>query len=288
MIAALGQTMREILAGWQGDLDPAWQPVVDGGELGYDAIDPALTLEAWEPVFPARRGRRFPGAPEHAHIFRAFDGIAPDAVRVVVLGQDPYPCPAFATGRAFEAGNVAWWRELEKMFSVSVRCYMQLVAAARTGDPAYAASTAAWPRVRGEIEAGRLALEPPAEIADRWVRQGVLLINSALTLSRFKVEGDPHQLRGHLPLWRPFIRRVLTHLAGRGSPTVFIGFGGQAADALSEAGIAETPVGDQAGGWIACILREHPAAGDALLRRENPFLLANRHLERMGARPVSW
>jgi len=26
-----------------------------------------------------------------------------------------------------------------------------------------------------EIEAGRLALEPPAEIADRWVRQGVLL-----------------------------------------------------------------------------------------------------------------
>jgi len=33
--------MREILAGWQGDLDPGWQPVVDGGELGYDAIDPA-------------------------------------------------------------------------------------------------------------------------------------------------------------------------------------------------------------------------------------------------------
>src|SRR5207244_3775542 len=56
MTAALGPTMREILAGWQGDLDPAWQPVVGGGELGYDAIDPALTSEAWEPVFTARRG----------------------------------------------------------------------------------------------------------------------------------------------------------------------------------------------------------------------------------------
>src|SRR5258707_6951999 len=144
MIAALGPTMREILAGWQGDLDPAWQPVIDGSEVGYDAIDPALMLEAWEPVFPARRGRGFPGAPEHAHIFRAFDGIAPDAVRVVVLGQDPYPCPAFTTGRAFEAGNVACWRELKKMFSVSVGCYMQLVVPARAGHPAYAASTAPW------------------------------------------------------------------------------------------------------------------------------------------------
>ncbi len=120
------------------------------------------------------------------------------------------------------------------------------------------------------------------------MRQGVLLINSALTLSRFKIEGDPHQLRGHLPLWRPFIRRVLTHLAGRGLPTVFIGFGGQAADALSAAGIAETSRGHEAGGRIACILREHPARGDAVLALENPFLLANRHLERMGARPVSW
>ena len=39
---------------------------------------------------------------------------------------------------------------------------------------------------------------------------------------------------------------------------------------------------------IRRILREHPARGDAVLARENPFLLANRHLERMGARPVSW
>src|SRR6185436_4656713 len=105
---------------------------------------------------------------------------------------------------------------LEKMFSVSVRTFMQLIAAARTADASYAASTAAWRKLVGEIEAGRIDIEPAANIADRWVMQGVLLINSALTLSRFKVEGDPHQLRGHLPLWRPFIRRVLAHLAGRG------------------------------------------------------------------------
>src|SRR5262245_3341445 len=99
MNLALREAMQDILAGWRQDLDSAWRPVVEDCELGFAAIDPALALEAWEPVFPARRGRIFPGAPRKAHIFHAFDGIGPSDVRVVVLGQDPYPCPAFATGR---------------------------------------------------------------------------------------------------------------------------------------------------------------------------------------------
>jgi uracil-DNA glycosylase len=280
MQVVLREAMRDILAGWRQDLDKEWQAVVAGAELGFDAIDPSLTLDAWEPVFPARRGRTYLGAPKGAHIFHAFDGIRPADVRIVVLGQDPYPCGAFSTGRAFEAGNVAWWRELEKMFSVSVRTYMQLIAAARTGHEAYAASTAAWRAVIDDIETGRLPIEPAAEIADRWVRQGVLLLNSALTISRFKVEGDPHQLRGHLPLWRPFMVSVLQHLAAQPAPIVFIGFGGQAADTLREAGIH--------GGNANLILREHPARGDEVLSKENPFLLANSLLAAAGAAPVSW
>jgi len=283
MRLALKDAMQDILAGWRQDLDPAWRASLNGGELGFDAIDPALTLEPWEPVFPVRRGRTFPGAPNGAHIFRAFDRIDPKDVRVVVLGQDPYPCAAFSTGRAFEAGNVADWRELEKMFSVSVRTYMQLIAAARTGDAAYGASTAAWRTLLADIEAGRLDIEPADRIADRWVEQGVLLINSALTLSRFAVQGDPHQLRGHLPLWRPFIVDIIRHLAERGTPVVFIGFGGQAADALRAAGIGEGTTGT-----VSCILREHPARGDAVLALENPFLLANRVLAAMGGEQVAW
>jgi uracil-DNA glycosylase len=282
MNLALAPVMRDVLTGWQEDLDPAWRRVA-GGPLGFDDIDPALSLEPWEPIFPARKGRIFPGAPAGAHMLRAFEGIAPEDVGAVVLGQDPYPCPAFATGRAFEAGNVAEWRELEKMFSVSVRAFMQLIVAARTGDPAWAGSTADWPRLRRAVEAGTLALEPAAAIAGRWVGQGVLLLNSALTLSRFAVAGDPHQLRGHLPLWRPLIRRVLAHLAGAGRPIVFLAFGGQAEAALAEAGIAPGTHDP-----VAAVLRPHPAAGDALLALENPFLLANRHLARLGARPVEW
>ena len=280
----LDQAMREILAGWRGDLDPEWQAVVAGVEPGFDRVDPTLALEPWEPVFPARRGRTYPGAPKGAHIFHAFDGIAPESVRVVILGQDPYPCAAFATGRAFEAGNVARWRELEKMFSKSIRTWMQLVAAARTGDADYARSIDDWQRLIADIEAGRIDLEPAAEIADRWVGQGVLLLNSSFTLSRFQVAGDPHQVRGHLPLWRPVLVAVLRNLAARGVPVVFMGFGGQAADSLAEAGITEA----KAPPGVACIIREHPAFAQKVLERENPFLACNRALVALGTEPVSW
>lgn len=272
MRRTLRETMAAVLEGWQGDLPPAWRALAGDVALDIAGIDPALELEAWEPVFPVRRGRRFPGQPAGAHMLRAFDGPAPEAVRVVVLGQDPYPCPAFSTGRAFEAGNTAAWRELEKMFSTSVRTFMQQIAEARTGDAGYAGLADGWARLIGDVEAGRLALEAPSAIAERWTGQGVLLLNSALTLSRFAVEGDPHQLRGHLLLWRPFMVRVLAGLARGGA--VFIGFGGQAADTLAAAGVPAA----------ACILREHPARAAAVLALPNPFVEANRRL----TEPVAW
>lgn len=84
-------------------------------------------------------------------MFRALDGLEPAAVRCVVLGQHPYPCPAFSTGRAFEAGNVATWRELDKMLSKSVRAFIQLIVAGRAGKPAYASGYGKWPSVLAEI-----------------------------------------------------------------------------------------------------------------------------------------
>src|ERR1700685_3831779 len=165
MTVLLRDAMREVLEGWREDLDPHWRGIVKNAELGFDRMDQALALEPWEPIFPARKGKHYPGAPSGAHIFHAFDRLEPDRVRVVVLGQDPYPCGAFSTGRAFEAGNVASWRELEKMFSVSVRTFMLLIVAARTGDESYVRSVGQWPRLRDEIEAGRLAIEPADEIA---------------------------------------------------------------------------------------------------------------------------
>ena len=279
----LRAALRETLEGWHEDIDPCWRSLVHDVALAFDAVDAALELEPWEPIFPARRSRSLPGAPAGAHMLRAFGRIAPEDVRCVILGQDPYPCPAFATGRAFEAGNVASWRELDKMFSPSVRAIIQLIVVARTGQADYARSFAQWPATLAAIEDGAVELEEPADLANRWVASGVLLLNASLTLTRFQRAGDPHQVRGHLPLWRPLMARVLDHLARRRTPVVFLGFGDAAARTLRAAGLDGSDAGDE-----RMILRPHPAAADEVLAQEHPFTLCDRRLKAMGAAAVGW
>ena len=282
MTVRLIDALLEIMSDWPVDLSAPWREAIGDAELGFDACDPSLTLESWEPVFPARRGKIFPGAPEGAHILRAFDAIEPNGVHCVVLGQDPYPEPGFATGRAFECGNVAAWRELDKMFSKSIRAFMQHICAARADREDYARSFADWPTLLSDIEAGRLELEAPAYIANRWVASGALLLNSSLTLSRFRVDIDPHQSHGHLPVWRPLMVRVLQQLAASGHPIVFIAFGDTAADCLTSAGLSEPEPP------LLAIRRPHPAAAEAFLADENPFLACNRFLVASGVQPIAW
>jgi len=283
MPMTLKEAMAETLAGWEADLPAAWRAAL--GPVGdhFDRVDADLDFELWEPIFPARRGKHFPGQPKGAHALAAFDGIAPQDVRCVILGQDPYPEPGFATGRAFEAGNLASWIELDKMFSKSIRAYMQLIAAARFGDTALSENFDRWPDVRRMLCDPSAGFEGPSAIADRWVGQGVLLLNASLTLSRFKVDIDPHQARGHLPFWRPLMLKVIETVLAMRRPAVFIGFGDAAADIFARAGLTE----GLADGY-ALIQRDHPAFADRVLGRETPFLLCNSYLEAMGAQPVAW
>lgn len=285
MTIRLRDALRETLEGWIDDIDPAWRPVINGVTLGFDDVDPDLMLEPWEPIFPARKGRVFPGAPKGAHMLRGFDGVDPETVRCVILGQDPYPSAEFATGRAFEAGGVARWRELEKMFSHSVRTFMQQVCAERMRQPDYADTVTTWARVIDNIETGLIPLESPTALIDNWVAQGVLPLNSSCSLSRFAVVPDPHQARGHLPLWRPLMLRVMRYLAERRKPIVFIGYGVIALDLLREAGIDDAA---RSGGPVALIARDHPAAGNKVLAEPNPFTLCNELLRERLAEPIRW
>lgn len=283
MATPLRAAMEEFLSDWSTDLPALWHELIGHVVPGFELIDPKLELEIWEPIFPVRRDKHFPGMPVGTHCLRAFDGIDPADVKCVVLGQDPYPEPGFATGRAFEAGNLAGWNELNKMFSKSIRAYTQQIVAARTGDLSYARSFEDWPKTLNAIEIGAVKLEHPSAIADRWVRGGTLLLNASLTLTRFKVDVDPHQSHGHLLLWQPVIVETLRALAARGKPLVFLGFGDAAALALELAGIDET-----IGGNLRCVLRDHPAFADSVLSRPNPFILCNDFLEEMGSTPIAW
>lgn len=275
--------MEEFLSDWSADLNAPWRSLIGCAVPDIDGIASELELEVWEPIFPVRRGKHFPGMPAGAHCLRAFDGIAPEEVTCVILGQDPYPEPAFATGRAFEAGNLAGWHELDKMFSKSIRAYMQMIVAARTGDLSYARSFDDWPKTLAAMQSGTVDIQHPSDIADYWVSKGVLLLNASLTLTRFRVDMDEHQTKGHLRLWRPLIVETLHALALRGKPLVFIGFGGAAADTLAEVGVDES-----ASGHLRCVLRDHPARAEAVLSKPNPFILCNDYLEEMGSRPIAW
>lgn len=277
----LRNALEETLEDWEKDINPEWRIITDRVKLGFEDVSADLLIEPWEPIFPSRKGRSFPGEPKGAHLFRAFDEICPEDVRCVLLGQDPYPCSAFSTGRAFEAGNTKNWRELDKMFSKSVRAFLLQIAATRFNRSDLASDFGKWPQLLNAIESGKLDLGTPELIADRWVKSGVLLLNSSLTLSRFSVNVDPHQSQGHFPLWRPLMLAVLQHLASTNHSFTIITLGDSAARITKQANLSEK-------NGIQIIKRPHPAFFNEFLACENPFLICNKHLQKFGVSPIDW
>lgn len=286
MTVPLKEALRELLLDWRADISREWLEVLDGVEPAFDDVDEQLEIHPWEPIFPSRRHFMLPGEPHNAHIFRAFDEFAPDDVRCVVIGQDPYPCISFSTGRAFEVGGYRRWSELGKMKSDSMRSLIQFVYAFRSGKHECARGINGWPEVLQAIREPGNGFPPPGQLAQGWVEQGVLLLNSSLTISRFSVHGDPHQVRGHLPLWKPFMARLVNYFFERlAQPVVFLFFGKVAQQVAVASGVVAE---DEIDGHPAIVSLPHPAAGNDFLRLPNPFILCNEKLLAAGAKPVEW
>jgi uracil-DNA glycosylase len=130
----------------------------------------------------------FPPSPQ---IFAAFDATPPQAVKAVILGQDPYHGPRQAHGLCF-----------------SVNPGIQV-------PPSLA-------NIFRELEAD-LGLPPPDHgCLLPWAKRGVLLLNSVLTVERG--EAGAHQGRG----WERFTDRVIECLAQADEPVVFMLWGAQA------------------------------------------------------------
>jgi uracil-DNA glycosylase len=128
----------------------------------------------------------YPGA-----VFRALDLTAPGDARIVILGQDPYHGPGQAQGLAF---SIPTGHKL----APSLRNLLQEVAA-DTGAPAQCGSD----------------LSP-------WAAQGVLLLNSVLTVE----DGQAHSHAGRG--WELLTDALLSHLADRPEPMVFLLWGAAA------------------------------------------------------------
>ena len=116
-------------------------------------------------------------------IFSALDLCPLDAVEVVVVGQDPYHGPNQATGTCF-----------------SVHRGVQIPPSLKNMIKEAAADKALSPHVKSEQGHGNL---------ENWGKQGVLLLNTVLTVR--KGEANSHQKQG----WEEFSDAIIRVLKNR-------------------------------------------------------------------------
>lgn len=183
-----------------------------------------------------------PWLPRPDTVLAALELTQPDAVRVVVLGQDPYPTPGHANGLAFSvATGIALPASLRNIFT---ELESDIGSRPRDGD------------LRG------------------WARQGVLLLNTVLTVPAGEAGGHRQRVG-----WEPLTGQVLARISAR--PTAFV-LWGRPAQRLGAQHIAGT--GHER------IETAHPSPLSA--RRgffgSKPFSRVNRWLAAQGAAEIDW
>jgi uracil-DNA glycosylase len=283
------------LEDWRADLPAHWRPWFHGIEPDLSAVAPHLTLDPGEVIIPGRKGQPDPRAPAGSHLFRALDDCRPEDVRAVLLGQDPYPDVARATGRSFEQGDLARW---DGKVAKSLRRVVQTLGQHRLPNGGYVAHDHAWPGIRQGILAGQPHIEVPQALFDRWSAAGVLCLNLGLTLSRFDKKTTPAADRvqpAHMAMWQPVVTHLLTRLVQRpGKSLVVLLWGRPAQQAF--AAMQLDPVAQAANSTLLQVLRPHPAAdgppGNAgaapFLVAPGPFTEANAKLHQHNLAPIAW
>ncbi len=168
----------------ENSLPPSWQP-----ELGSILQTPeARRLGGWLKAEEAAGKQVFP--PRGARL-RALELTPLDQVKVVILGQDPYHGPGQAHGLAFSVPE-------------GVRVPPSLV------------------NIYKELESDLGVKTPPHGNLESWARQGVLLLNNALTVEAG--QAGSHQGRG----WEAITDAAVAAVARREEPCVFILWGSHA------------------------------------------------------------
>lgn len=188
-------------------------------------------------------------------------------VRVVILGQDPYHGPGQAEGLAFSvAPGVKIPPSLRNMFKELARAQ---------AEPA------------GAVAPGAFQLPADGSLV-RWAQQGVLLLNTCLTVE----DGQPasHAKRGWEVLTDDLIKTVIKS----GGPVAFLLWGAHAqrlAESVRNQG--ELAADEFSPGRHLVLCANHPSPLSAL-RPPQPFLgcghfgRANTFLQRHGLLPIIW
>lgn len=131
-------------------------------------------------------------SPSKGEVFKVFNLCEYDNLKVVIIGQDPYPQPGVATGIMF--GNNG------ESLSPSLQVIKDALLDPRNPgfDSYYFDYT-----------------------LESWVRQGVLMLNSALTV-------EVNKVGSHTMLWRKFISSFIEKVSNANNGMIFVLLGAQA------------------------------------------------------------
>lgn len=294
MAMALRDALQETISGWADTVPVPWRSYVTGVTLDYDAVDSQLRIDPWVPIFPNAGAADILGAPKSGngrrvyHTFRALQLVRPEAVRVVILGQDPYPDVAKATGASFEQGDLIDWVKDEHRVSSSLRAILQCAAEDKTGDTSYRDPEGGWDRLVRALAENRLKLASPASLFAAYGTQGVLWLNTTLTISLFR-EGpnktEQHQ-KGHAAYWKPLVNRLLGMLATRPGKGVVFGLWGKWAKSFEEP-LAERASQAGSSARVAFVRADHPV-NRTFLTKANSLTEINVKLRGLGEAPIDW
>lgn len=140
--------------------------------------------------------------PEYKNILR-FLSVDLSNVKVVILGQDPYPEKGVATGRAFEVGGLKTWEQPFKQ--VSLKNIVRLIHKSYSNIEKYE-DIFSFNRIKNEIKEGRFPILPPDRLFESWEKQGVLLLNTSFSCV-------PNNPESHAMLWQEFSRRLIGYIS---------------------------------------------------------------------------
>lgn len=132
-----------------------------------------------------------------------FMTVDPGNVKVVILGQDPYPEPGAATGRAFEVGILKSWHQPFRQ--VSLKNIVRLIYKSYNNVEDYS-KIPSFSEILREIDGGKFSIASPDRLFESWECQGVLLLNVWLSTGVLKPGA-------HRKIWHNFSVRLLNWLS---------------------------------------------------------------------------
>ncbi|MGW0773819.1 uracil-DNA glycosylase [Streptomyces sp. NPDC054802] len=179
--------------------------------------------------------------PAGPHVLRAFQQPFDD-VRVLIVGQDPYPTPGMAIGHSFAVAP-----EVRRLPGSLENIFRELTTDLGLPRPS-----------NGDLTP--------------WTRQGVLLLNRALTTAPSKP--GAHRGKG----WEEVTEQAIRALVARGKPMVSVLWGRDARN-------LRPLLGD-----LPAIESAHPSpmSADRGFFGSRPFSRTNDFLVRQGMQPVDW